>query len=88
MDWIVRNGICYNKFCDELTAEGAVSSCEDNNAYLAEIPNIYVDIIVTEIAGEDVEDCWIGLKTNATHYYWRSGEFPLGEDIPDNMNEW
>ena len=87
MGWTVRNGICYKKFDNDMTADEAVTLCEDNNAYLAEIPNIYVDNIVTEIVGEDGEDCWIGMRTDDTHYYWRSGEFPLGEEIPDKMNE-
>ena len=84
--WIVRNGICYKKFDYELTVDEALSLCEDNNAYLAEIPNIYVDNIITEIVGEGGGECWTGLRTNDTHYYWRSGEFPLGEDMPSNMN--
>ena len=82
MDWIVRNGICYKKFDDEMNADEAVSLCEAENAYLAEIPNIYVDNIITEMVGE-VEP-WIGLRTNDTHYYWRIGNFPLGDDTPSN----
>ena len=86
-DWIVRNGICYRKFNDGVTAEGAVSLCQENNAYLAEIPNIHVDNIITEIVREDREECWIGLRTNDTHYYWLTGDFPLGEDTPSETNE-
>ena len=84
VSWIVRNGICYKKFDDAMTADGAVSLCESHNAYLQEIPNIYVDNIVTEIIGENL--CWNGLRTNATHYYWRIGDFPLGDDSPTNID--
>ena len=56
---------------------------------IAEIPNIYVDNIITEIVREDREECWIGLRTNdwITHYYWLTGDFPLGEDTPSETNE-
>ena len=84
--WIVRNGICYKRFDDVLTADASVSLCESHNAYLAEIPNIYVDNIVTDIVREVYEYSWIGLRTNDTHYYWRNGDFPLGKDAPSEMN--
>ena len=89
MGWIVRNGICYREFNDTMTADDAVSFCEQNNAYLAEIPNIYVDNIITEIVGENGDNCWTGLRTDDTSYYWRIGEFPLGNDtaLNDNINE-
>ena len=58
--------------------DGAETLCEGENAYLAEIPNIYVNNIVTdEIIGGD--ECWIGLRTNETNYYWRIGNFPLSD---------
>ena len=87
MGWTVRNGICYKSFDDVLTADASVSLCESQNAYLAEIPNIYVDNIITEIVREVNENFWIGLRTNDTHYYWRNGDFPLGKDTPSKMNE-
>ena len=83
--WIVRNGICYKRFEGTMTAGEAVSLCESQNAYLQEIPNIYVNNIITEVIGEN--ECWSGLRTNATHYYWRIGDFPLGEDVPADVDE-
>ena len=54
----------------------AETLCEGENAYLAKIPNIYVNNIITdEIIGGD--ECWMGLRTNDTNYYWRIGNFPL-----------
>ena len=75
-DWKVRNGICYKKFEMYYNWDEAVDLCESKNAYLAEIPNIYVNNIITdEIIEED--ECWIGLETSDTEYYWRIGDFPL-----------
>ena len=99
MSWTVRNGICYQKSDDKKDTDQAVSFCEAENAYLAEIPNIYVDNIITEIIEGGKDDYWTGLRTNSTHYYWRIGVFPLGEDTPlssdrcgsvdnDNGNRW
>ena len=83
MSWIVRNGICYKKFDDTINADNAESLCEAECAYLAEIPNIYVDNIITEMVEDrNVREYWTGLRTNSTHYYWRIGDFPLGEESP------
>ena len=74
-----------------MNADTAVSLCEVEKAYLAEIPNVYVDNIITEIIGREGggegDDYWTGLRTNETHYYWRIGDFPLGNDMPSNINE-
>ena len=79
-DWKVRNGICYKKFESEMGSntdwDEAVDLCKSENAYLAEIPNIYVNNIITDEIIEG-EQCWIGLKTSDTEYYWRIGNFPL-----------
>ena len=88
MGWIVRNGICYKRFDDEMNADEAVLLCEAENAYLAEIPNIYVDNIITEMVEDtNVREYWTGLRTNSTHYYWRIGGFPLGGDTLTEGNE-
>ena len=84
MGWIVRNGICYKRFDTTMDADAAISFCQSHDAYLAEIPNIYVDNVITEIVREVGEECWIGLRTNDTHYYWRIGDFSLGNDTPKN----
>ena len=77
--WRVRNGICYKKFEEEpsINWNGAETLCTDNNAYLAEIPNIYVNNRIRRLIGGD--ECWIGLRTNETDYYWRIGNFPLSD---------
>ena len=87
-DWTVRNGICYKKFEHMEMGMGmsnnkknwneAETLCEGENAYLAEIPNIYVNNIITDEIIEGKE-CWIGLRTNETNYYWRIGNFPLSD---------
>ena len=84
MGWTVRNGICYQRFDTTIDADAAISFCQSHNAYLAEIPNIYVDNVITEIIGDlgGGNEHWIGLRTNATHYYWRLGDFSLGNDRP------
>ena len=71
MGWTVRNGICYKRFDTTIDADAAVSFCKSQNAYLAEIPNIYVDNVITEIIGDlgGGNEHWIGLGTNDTHYY-------------------
>ena len=70
-----------------MNAEEAELLCEAENAYLAEIPNIYVDNIITVMVGDkNVRDYWTGLRTNSTHYYWRIGDFPLGEELPLDKN--
>ena len=88
MDWTVRNGICYKRFDTAIDADAAISFCQSQNAYLAEIPNIYVDNVITEIIGDlgGGNEHWIGLGTNATHYYWRIGDFPLGNDTPSDSD--
>ena len=87
MGWIVRNGICYKKSDGTTKGDNAASSCEAENAYLAEIPNIYVDNIITEIiGGVGGDDYWTGLRTSSTHYYWRIGDFPLGDDTPPRID--
>ena len=88
MDWIIRNGICYKRFDTAIDADAAISFCQSQNAYLAEIPNIYVDNVITEIIGDlrGGNEHWIGLRTNATHYYWRIGDFPLGNDTPSDSD--
>ena len=77
--WRIRNGICYKKFEEDpsINWDGAETLCTDNNAYLAEIPNIYVNNRISRLIGED--ECWIGLRTNETDYYWRIGNFPLSD---------
>ena len=77
--WRVKNGICYKKFEEEpsINWNGAETLCKDNNAYLAEIPNIYVNNRIIWLIGGD--ECWIGSRTNETDYYWRIGNFPLSD---------
>ena len=77
--WRIRNGICYKKFEEDpsIDWDGAEALCKDNNAYLAEIPNIYVNNRISRLIRGD--ECWIGLRTNETDYYWRIGNFPLSD---------
>ena len=77
-NWKVRNGICYKRFHEDNTWSEAELLCERENGYLAEIPNIYVNNIISD---EIVEGhrCWIGLTSNNSGYYWRSGGFPLSD---------
>ena len=82
-DWTVRNGICYKKFehkggNNRKDWDEAEALCEGENAYLAEIPNIYVNNIITDEIIEG-DECWIGLRRNDTNYYWRIGNFPLSD---------
>ena len=53
----------------------AVELCEQESAYLAEIPNIYVNNIVAGVVESGY--CWMGLTLMNTSYSWRIGDFPL-----------
>ena len=75
--WEIRGGICYRKFETETDWEGAVELCKAENAYLAEIPNIYVNSFINWLIGRDV--CWMGLSTDSTDYSWRIGNFSLSD---------
>ena len=78
--WTVRNGTCYKKFKQSsLNWNTAVDVCEGEDGYMAEIPNIYVNNIVTDLLDGD-DHCWIGLRKHKNlDYSWRIGNFSLGE---------
>ncbi|KAI6655968.1 Lymphocyte antigen 75 [Oopsacas minuta] len=78
--WRVRNGICYKLFNRVATSAGSVGYCESQNAYSVELPNIYVFNAITGIIGTHI--CQFGLRTNSSNYFWRIGDFPLGNDAP------
>ena len=83
--WRVRNGTCYKKFEGETDWNTAVGLCKAENAYLAEIPNIYSSDIINSLIGAD--ECWIGLSTNSSDYSWRIGNFSLSDPTkPVNLN--
>ena len=64
---------------EDISWKGAVDLCERENGYLAEIPNIYVNNILTDLLDEG-DRCWIGLsKYKNIDYDWRIGNFSLGE---------
>ena len=78
--WTVRNGICYRKFEQtNMNWLEAVDLCEEENGYIAEIPNIYVNKIITDLLAEG-DRCWIGLRNfRNIDYSWRIGNFSLGD---------
>ena len=85
--WTVRNGICYRKFQQtNINWFEAVDLCEEENGYIAEIPNIYVNNVITDLLAES-DLCWIGLlKFTNIDYSWRIGKFSLG-DVETTSNE-
>ena len=87
-NWTVRNGVCYKKFEETKNWTEAAVQCEGESAYLAEIPNISVNKIITTVIG--VDECWIGLSTNSSAYSWRVGNYPLADpstSIPLSAND-
>ena len=85
--WTVRNGICYRKFEQtNMKWLEAVDLCEEENGYIAEIPNIYVNNIITDLLGIGIR-CWIGLtKFQNIDYSWRIGNFSLGDVETTGVN--
>ena len=77
-DWTVRNGICYKKFDSNTNWTDSVELCKNESAFLAEIPNIYINDLITELIPY-TEECYIGLYEDSTGISWRIGEFPVSE---------
>ena len=81
--WSVYNGICYKKFYSNTSWTDSVEFCENESAFLAEIPNIDINSLITRLLtkNED-EECYIGLYEDSTGVAWRIGDFSVTE--PNN----
>ena len=77
-DWTVRNGICYKKFDSNTSWTDSVEFCKNETAFLAEIPNIFINDIITSLIPSN-EECYIGLYGDSTGLAWRIGEFAVTE---------
>ena len=78
-NWTVRNGFCYKKFDSNTTWTDSVEFCENESAFLAEIPNIYINDRITRYIITNTEECYIGLYEDSTGISWRIGEFLVTE---------
>ena len=85
--WTVRNGICYRKFEQtNINWFEAADLCEEENGYIAEIPNVYVNNIITDLLAEG-DRCWFGLlKFRNLDYSWRIGNCSLGDAGNTNIH--
>ena len=79
--WDVRNGICYKKFDSNKSWTDSVEFCENESAFLAEIPNIHISSIIANLLSKK-DECHIGLYEDNTGVAWRIGEYSVME--PNN----
>ena len=83
-DWTVRNGICYKKFDTNTSWTDSVEFCRNETAFLAEIPNIFINDIITSLILSN-EECYIGLYEDSTGLAWRIGEFAVTESNSNSV---
>ena len=83
-DWTVRNGICYKKFDTNTSWTDSVEFCRNETAFLAEIPNIFINDIISSLISSN-EECYIGLYGDSTGLAWRIGEFAVTESNSNSV---